>query len=284
MCRAGGVMSRYNEMNEMPAGTNAPPSPAERQGGDPRLESFDKALLERARALYQGQRIGAGIVMLANGLAALGLAPNLIRFRLYKSRRGTEADNIHPDWIEWCRRWLETSSLLEGSRRAIYNTLMRVGIWLKREHPEVTGPGQWTVDTCAAFLAAVDKQVVGSWAGSAFDYRGVPTAGKPLSPSSKVAVHQALRRFLIDVQNWEWVKLRCNPRYHLSTPTSVRRLLPVNPRTIDDAVWLKLTWASLNLEASDFVRDARYPLEMIRAMAVIWTMRACAAMRSSGCA
>lgn len=121
------------------------------EGGDPRLESFDKALLERVRALYQGQRIGAGIVMLANGLAALGLSPNLIRFRLYNSRRGTEADDIHPDWMEWCRRWLETSSLLEGSRRAIYNTLMRVGIWLKRQHPEVTGPGQWTVDPVRPF-------------------------------------------------------------------------------------------------------------------------------------
>lgn len=241
------------------------------EGGDPRLESFDKALLERVRALYQGHRISAGIAMLANGLAALGLSPNLVRFRLYTSRRGTEPDDIHPDWMEWCRRWLETSTLLEGSRRAVYNTIMRIGIWLKREHPEVTGPGEWTVDTCAAFLAAVDKQVVGSWAGSAFDYRGVPTTGKPLSPSSKVAVHQALRRFMADVQNWEWVKLRCNPRYHLSTPTSVRRLLPMNPRTIDDAVWLKLTWASLNLEASDFLRDARHPLEMVRAMAVIWT-------------
>ncbi len=148
---------------------------------------------------------------------------------------------------------------------------MRVGIWLGRTHPGVTGPEQWTVDICAAFLAAVDKLVVGGWAGSAFDYRRVPTAGKPLTPQSKVAVHQAMRRFLTDVEDWQWVKLRCNPRYHLGTPSSVRRLLAFNPRTIDDAVWLKLTWASLNLEASDLVQDGRYPLEMLRAIAVIWT-------------
>lgn len=241
------------------------------EGGDPRLASFDKALMERVRSFYHGQRIGAGVIMLANGLAALGIAPNLIRFRLYSARRGTEDGDIHPDWIGWCRRWLETSTLGEGSRRATYNTLMRVGIWLKRTHPSVTGPELWTVDTCAAFLSAVDKLVVGGWAGSVFDYRGVPTTGKPLSPSSKAVMHQALRRFLIDVQNWEWVKLSCNPRYHLSTPNSVRRHLPINPRTIDDAVWLKLTWASLNLKTSDVARNARYPLEMIRAMAVIWT-------------
>jgi len=240
-------------------------------GGDPRLERFDNALLERTRSLYYEQRIGKRVVMLANGLAALGISPNLIRFCLYESRRGTEADDIHPNWMGWCRRWLETTTLRETSRRATYNTLMRVGIWLKRTYPEVTGPEQWTVDTCAAFLAAVDKLAVGGWTGSAFDYRGVPTLGKPLTAPSKVAVHQAVRRFLTDVQDWEWAKLRCSPRYHLSTPNSVLQLLGVNPRTIDDAVWLKLTWASLNLEVSDLVQDGRYPLEMLRAMAVIWT-------------
>jgi len=58
------------------------------EGGDPRLESFDQAVLERTRGLYDG-RIGKRIIMLANGLAALGIAPNLIRFRVYQipSRR-----------------------------------------------------------------------------------------------------------------------------------------------------------------------------------------------------
>ncbi len=240
------------------------------EGGDPRLENFGKGLLERTRELYAG-RIGKRIIMLSNGLAALGIASDQIRFRLYQSLRGIEANDINPEWMEWCRRWLETSTLREGSRRAIYNMLMRVGIWLGRAHPEVTGPGQWTVDLCADYLAAVDRLTVGGWAGSSFDYRRVPTAGKPLRPMSKVAMYGAMRRFLADVQNWEWATIRCNPRYHLSTPRTVQRLIAVNPRTIDDAVWLKLTWASLNLEASDLVQDGRYPLELLKAMAVIWT-------------
>ncbi len=233
------------------------------EGGDPRLENFGKGLLERTRELYAG-RIGKRIIMLSNGLAALGIASDQIRFRLYQSLRGIEANDINPEWMEWCRRWLETSTLREGSRRAIYNMLMRVGIWLGRAHPEVTGPGQWTVDLCADYLAAVDRLTVGGWAGSSFDYRRVPTAGKPLRPMSKVAMYGAMRRFLADVQNWEWATIRCNPRYHLSTPRTVQRLIAVNPRTIDDAVWLKLTWASLNLEASDLVQDGRYPLELLR--------------------
>lgn len=240
------------------------------EGGDPRLDSFNKPLLERTRDLYP-RGVKKRVVMLANGLAALGVINELIRFRMYESRRGTEADDIHPEWMGWCRRWLETSTLREASRRATYNMLMRVGIWLGRAHPGVTGPEQWTVDICADYLAAVDKLVVGGWAGSAFDYRMIPTAGRPLRPQSKVAMYQAVRRFLADVQSWEWVRLRCNPRYHLSTPRSVLQLLDVNPRTIDDAVWLKLTWASLNLEAGDLVEDSRYPLELLKAMGVVWT-------------
>jgi integrase len=240
------------------------------EGGDPRLESFSKELLERTRQLYTGQ-IGSRIIMLKNGLAALGFVHEPIRFRMYASRRGAEAGDIHPEWMKWCRRWLETSTLRETSRQATYNSLLRVGIWLTRTHPEVTGPEQWTVDICADFLAAVDRLSIGDWAGSSFDYRLTPNVGKPLQPQSKVAVFQVMRRFLADVQSWEWARLRCNPRYHLATPRTVLRLTKINPRSIDDAVWLKLIWASLNLEAADLVENNRYPFELLKAMAVVWT-------------
>ncbi len=240
------------------------------EGGDPKLESFSKMRLEHTHKVYGG-RIGSRVIMVGNGLAALGIAKESIRFRLYQSRRGIEADEVHPEWMEWCRRWLETSTLREGSRRGVYNTLMRVGIWLRRTHPEVTGPGHWTVDVCAAYLAAVNKLNIGDWAGSTFDYRLLPTRGKPLTAQSKVAVYQAMRRFLADVQSWEWTTLRCNPRYHLATPRTVLNLLEVNPRNIDDAVWLKLTWASLNLQMSDLSSGGQYPLELVKAIAVVWT-------------
>jgi hypothetical protein len=181
------------------------------EGGDPRLESFDKALLERTRSLYTG-RIGSRIIMLRNGLAALGFVHEPIRFRVYESRRGAEKGDIHPEWMSWCRRWLETSTLRETSRQATYNSLLRVGIWLVRTHPDVTGPEQWTVDICADFLAAVDRLSIGEWAGSSFDYRMTANVGKPLQPQSKIAVFQVMRRFLADVQSWEWARLRCNPR------------------------------------------------------------------------
>ena len=108
-----------------------------------------------------------------------------------------------------------------GRRQASYNALLRVGVWLARTHPEVTGPEQWTVDICAEFVAAVDRLVIGEWSCSSFDYRFVPSVGKPLRPQSKIFALQVMRRFLAHAQNWEWMRLRCNPPYHLAISPGV---------------------------------------------------------------
>ncbi|MEJ5118637.1 site-specific integrase [Gluconobacter cerinus] len=241
------------------------------QGENPKLESFNREILEYTRECYAGNHVANRIGILSNGLAAMGLTSKVIHFRAYPPRHGTETDNINPEWMTWCRRWLETTTLREGSRRAVYNTLTRIGIWLSREHPEVTGPEQWTVSVCADYLAAVDKLHVGGWGGSTFDYRLIPTAGQPLQAPTKVAYYQVMRRFLSDIQSWEWARLRCNPRYHLATPRNIAKYLGVNPRTIDDAAWLKLTWASLNIEPDDLSPDCFYPFALLQAIAVVWT-------------
>jgi integrase len=240
------------------------------EGDDPRLDRFDDALLERVRGLYRGP-IRKRIIMLTNGLAALGLVQQPVRFRIYPSRRGEEPGDIHPEWMDWCRRWLQTSTLRERSRQASYNALMRVGVWLGKTRPEVIGPEQWTVEVCAEFVSAVDRLVIGEWSCSSFDYRFVRGVGKPLRPQSKIFVLQVMRRFLADAQNWEWVRLRCNPRHHLATPRGILRHCKVDPRTIDDTIWLKLIWASLNLTQSDLRSERRYSFELVKAIAVVWT-------------
>ena len=66
-------------------------------------------------------------------------------------------------------------------------------------------------------------------------------------------------------------RLKFSPRHHLATPHTIAFNSGVNPRVIDDAAWLKLIWASLNLEREDLLSEIHYPLAMIRAMAVVWT-------------
>lgn len=240
--------------------------------GDHRLESFDADLIKRARDIYPQSHKRQAI--LSTGLATLGLLPKQPTRLARSSQSGIQSGDVHPEWMEWCRRWDATSTMRSCTRQAVRNAILRVGIWLARAHPEVTGPQHWTVDICADYLAAVDRLKVAEWTGSKFDGRIARTAGKPLAAPTKMNMYRSVRRFPLDVEAWGWIKLRCNPSYHLSSPQSVRSLLCVNPRALDDAVWLKLVWASLNLTAEDVAityGHARYPLEIVKAAAVVWT-------------
>lgn len=237
---------------------------------DPRLEAFDAPLLERTRNLHR-ELVGRHIGKVSHGLAALGALAKPIRMRNYVSWREKSVEGIHPEWAAWCRRWRETSTLRPQTRETNYSFMLRAGLWLAKAHPEVTTPAHWTVEVCADFLAAVDRLTVGEWVLSSSSHVRRRDAGKPMDANSKRVIYHAVRRFLSDVQLWGWAKLRCNPRYHLATPTSVQRLSGVNPRTIDDAIWLKLVWASLNLEEGDRLSEIHYPIELLRAVAVVWT-------------
>ena len=237
---------------------------------DPRLEAFDAALLERTRALYRDP-VARHIGKVSHGMAALGLLAKPLRMRNYVGWREKSVEGIHPEWVGWCRRWRETSTLRPKTRETNYSFMLRAGLWLARAHPEVTSPAEWTVEVCADFLAAVDKLTVGDWVLASFSHVRQRNRGKPIDANSKRTIYHTVRRFLGDVQLWGWATLRCNPRYHLATPSSVLRLSGVNPRAIDDAIWLKLVWASLNLEEADRLSDIHYSIELLRAVAVVWT-------------
>jgi hypothetical protein len=250
---------------------------------DPRLEAFDAALLERTRTLYR-EPITRNIGKVSHGLAALGVLAKPIRMRNYVGWREKSIEGIGQEWVAWCRRWRETSTLRPRTRETNYSFILRAGLWLAKAHPVVTNPAQWTVEVCADFLAAVDRLTVGEWTLSSASHVRRRNAGKPMDANSKRVIYHAIRRFLGDVQLWGWATLRCNPRYHLATPMSVLRLAEVNPRTIDDAIWLKLVWASLNLEKEDCLSEIHYSIELLRAVAVVWTHAGLRTMRSYGCA
>jgi hypothetical protein len=236
---------------------------------NPCLESFDGELLERTRNKYAAQARSIG--KLSHGLAALGILPNPLRMRHYVTWKEKSCEGIHPEWADFCHRWRETSTLLPQTRETNYSFILRAGLWLAKNHPEIANPADWTVETCADFLAALNRLKVGEWQLHSFDYTGRGNLGTPLNANSKRSVLYAMRRFFRDIQDWGWVKLRFNPYHHLATPNSVLRLCGPNPRTIDDAFWLKLVWASLNLDPADMLSEIGYPFEMLRAISVVWT-------------
>jgi len=174
------------------------------------------------------------------------------------------------EWAEWVERWHATSTLAPVTRGIYRITLAKVGRWLAAEQAGITSPAQWTRQTCASWVAAVDRMSSG-------DYTQCSTGpgdrkGRPLSPKTKSSYLRIARAFFRDCQEWEWIPRRFDPSHALGTPRSIKALLGPDPRVIADDTWAKLLWAGLNLTPEDLLSpDGRsYPLELIRAITLTW--------------
>jgi integrase len=182
---------------------------------------------------------------------------------------------VPTEWANWCQRWLNTSTLGPNTRQTYYYDLLKVGRWLADQHPDVTNPAGWTRELAADWVAAVNRMVVGDWS------QGVETAayrrllGSPLSARTKAGHTCILRTFFRDCQDWGWIPTRFDPTRALATPRSVYALIGPKPRVIADDIWAKLLWAGLNLTADDLprnrvTRQGIYPLELVRAVTLLW--------------
>ncbi|KOA68120.1 tyrosine-type recombinase/integrase [Pantoea sp. CFSAN033090] len=238
---------------------------------DPRLETFTPDLLWQVQS---GMDAGTSryVGRVSHGLAALGIISAPMRMRNYTKWYEKPVEGIDPAWVHWCRRWRETSVLRPRTRESQYSFILRCGLWLTKEHPQVREPADWTMETCASFIAAVGRMNVDELQlGTERGTRKSVRSGEPMMPHSRAHFIYSLRRFMIDYENWGWGRLRFSPARHLSTPDTSLFRRGVNPRVIDDPVWLKLIWASLNLRQKDLLTEIHYPLAMLQAMAVIWT-------------
>jgi integrase len=173
-------------------------------------------------------------------------------------------------WAELVERWCGTSALTPKVRSSTRAVLAKAGRWTAAEQPGIAGPADWTRQTCASWVAAVDRMSVG-------DYVQRPattgsTAGNPLKPKSKASYLRMTRTFFRDLQEWEWIPRRFDPATALRTPRSVKALTGPDPRVIADDIWAKLLWAGLNLTAEDLPSTGVqfYPLELIRAITLTW--------------
>ncbi|WP_325178116.1 hypothetical protein [Pantoea sp. 1B4] len=238
---------------------------------NPQLESFTTDLLWRAQK-YHDRGIARTVGRVSHALAAMGIIKSPVRMRNYQEWREKPTDDIAQAWVACCRRWRETSVLRPRSRESQYSFILRCGLWLAREHPEICEPSDWTMEICASFIAAVGRMKVDELSlGTAQGVRRSSRSGEPMLPNSRACFVYAVRRFMIDYENWGWGRLKFSPSRHLSTPDTPLFRQGVNPRVIDDPVWLKLIWASLNLRQEDLLSEIHYPLSMLQAMAVIWT-------------
>ena len=234
----------------------------------PRLEDLTTEAFAALRAHpaaigHHGEMLYA----LQRAVAALGHCDPPVRTG-YNHAPGIEG--TAPQWAQCVERWHATSALTPRVRATVRTIMAKAGRWLAAEHPQITEPGQWTRQTCAAWVAAVDRMTVGDYV-QRHDHIHA-RAGKPTSPRTKSHVLMATRMFFRDGQEWEWFPRRFDPNRALALPRSAAALIGTDPRVIADDVWAKLLWAGLNLEAADLPgsADSYYPMQLIRAITLTW--------------
>jgi len=221
-----------------------------------------------AHPAASGRQHQTTLYALQRVVASLGYCDPPVRTG-YNHAPGIEGTD--PAWAGWVQRWHATSPLTPKVRAIIRTIVAKAGRWLAAEQPGITEPGQWTRETCAAWVAAVDRMAVGDYVQRRDHLHG--RAGKPVSPRTKAHMLMATRTFFRDCQEWEWFPRRFDPTRALAVPRSVSALIGTDPRIIADDVWAKLLWAGLNIEAADLPGTSAgsyYPMELIRALTLTW--------------
>lgn len=186
---------------------------------------------------------------------------------------------VAPTWTEWCLRWYRSADLAPKTKRNYLHVLLRVGRWLSRHHAEITTPQQWTVHLAAEYVAAVAEMRVGDHCDAVHTATILPHRfGRPLSARSQDRQLAILRAFFRDLQEApHQIPRRFDPARAFRTPRTVRHQIGPSPRDIDPLVWARLVHAALGLTKADLPHIGgrpggalRYPLELVRAVAVVW--------------
>ncbi|MUG93082.1 tyrosine-type recombinase/integrase [Scytonema sp. UIC 10036] len=248
----------------------------------PYLENLTTECLEVLRAEKNlAEYIKRDLIVISQALTVLGfidkpLKPNIQEGEKFGNHNATT--DVASEWVQWCQRWKDTSTLNPKTRQQAYYLLLKIGRWLAQKHPQIVSPQQWTRDLAIGFVAAVDRMNVGDYIDNTKQFKD--RLGKPLTPAAKAHLLSTARRFFNDCQEWAWISRKFNPDRALATPRSVRALIGPNPRVIADDIWAKLLWAGLNLTKDDLPtsiymadgvnRTHWYPLEMVQAIVIIW--------------
>lgn len=241
---------------------------------DPLIKNITTKVLNKCKDNTSSEIVSMLIVQISRVLTNLEIIPKPLEI-VSKHRKSFNdtIEGIAPEWVEWCLRWLNTSTLV--GRKKIYYENLKIGRWLAQNYPEIVTPEQWNRDVAINFIAAVDKWTIGQWAGETKKNSNIYRIGEPLTPRGKAHYIQAIRQLIKDCQEWEWISRHFSPLRVLATPRSIRSLIKPKPRIIADDIWAKLLWAGLNIEDEDLPKfnnnkNYIYPLEMVQAIIVVW--------------
>jgi len=244
----------------------------------PRLEDLTVGLLEELQNGWGNSSNKEDVLALSRALHNFGILDRPLCQRQNQPPADQATAGVPALWAEWIKRWRDTSTLEPVSRKGYFYCLCKVGRWVAASHPELADPALWQHEHAVEFLAALNQTKIGDWSvrNRALGKR----LGKPLSPATHAHHLSALRIFFQDCQEWGWIPRRFNPQRVFEIPRTIKSKVGPNPRVIADDIWAKLLWAGLNFTDHDVPKSpcrgrptyttSRYPLEMIRAMALTW--------------
>jgi len=239
----------------------------------PRLEELTLAILAAERDATSVHYRIASITLLSRALAALGILPQPLAYRWTRDQKGHARNGIDGKWLKAIDRWQSISTLQKSSRKRHYFLMLKAGRWITATHPNCVDPAQWTREIAAEWVALVCRMQLGDWTQA---NKGLlKNFGKPLSAKAKAHHLSSLCALFRDLQEWELIPRRFDPRRSFAAPRSVRAAISPDPRVIADDIWAKLLWAGMNLKQEDLstshdCANHYYPLSMVRALTMTW--------------
>ncbi len=196
---------------------------------------------------------------------------------------------VDPLWGAWIRAYYEqTPHLNERTIRHHCYDLLTAGRWLKKHHPDVSEPGQWTEVLANEYVTyTCNTAVRGEHAHPSYGkYAHFQDAVQKLSPSAISSRLQAIRSLFAHLQRRTYtVRGQLRSKLQLTwvaneafkMPDDVRAAIQPNPKDIQEDSWFKLIWAACTLTKDKlhaFKRGPKYPLAYYRAACLVWVAAA----------
>jgi len=215
---------------------------------------------------------------LSNVLASRGIIPTrIVRIDRRKGANPHSTDGVPKRWVQAARYWYENATHTRKVRNANYGFLLRIGRWLAAKHPGMEAPEEWDRKLAVDCMTMITNMCCGDWRPIGGGHVG-KRFGQPLNAKTKLHNYTTVRTFFREMQEWGAIPPRFDPYRSFTPPRSVAAVVGSAPRVIADDVWAKLVWAGLNLTAEDVGRERKsdggihtfYPMEMIRAIALVW--------------
>ncbi len=105
----------------------------------PFIREITTNVLNKCKANSNSEIVHRNLVQISRVLTNLEIISKPLKLKSeYRKKTEDTLEGIAPEWVEWCQRWLNTSTLV--ARKKIYYENLKIGRWLAQNYPEIVTP------------------------------------------------------------------------------------------------------------------------------------------------